>query len=253
MNINYYKEYAQLEREHWWFRVRGKIISKLISNSLETNENKQLNILNIGAATGKTSEMLSKFGKVTSLEYDQDCCEYAEQQFNISIINGSILELPFKDDEFDLVCAFDVIEHVEDDLLGINEMKRVCKRDGLIVLTVPAYMFLWSHHDEVNHHYRRYTLKNLKELVKKTDLYPVKGTFYNTLLFIPIAIFRLLSKMIPEKLIRKGAGSDATLHNTNGLTSRILYFIFNLELSLLKLFNLPFGVSIFLSISKNKR
>ncbi len=253
MNINYYKEYAQLEREHWWFRVRGKIISKLISNSLETNENKQLNILNIGAATGKTSEMLSKFGKVTSLEYDQDCCEYAEQQFNISIINGSILELPFKDDEFDLVCAFDVIEHVEDDLLGINEMKRVCKRDGLIVLTVPAYMFLWSHHDEVNHHYRRYTLKNLKELVKKTDLYPVKGTFYNTLLFIPIAIFRLLSKMIPEKLIRKGAGSDATLHNTSGLTSRILYQIFNLELSLLKLFNLPFGVSIFLSLSKNKR
>ena len=167
MNINYYKEYAQLEREHWWFQVRGKIISKLILTSIETNENKQLNILNIGAATGKTSEILSKFGKVTSLEYDKDCCDYAKQQFNMTIIHGSILELPFMDEEFDLVCAFDVIEHVEDDLLGINEMKRVCKIDGLLVLTVPAFMFLWSHHDEVNHHYRRYTLNNLKDLVKK--------------------------------------------------------------------------------------
>ncbi|MDO8991625.1 MAG: class I SAM-dependent methyltransferase, partial [Daejeonella sp.] len=227
MNINYYKEYAFLERHHWWFRVRGKIISKLISNSFETIENKQLNILNIGAATGKTSELLSKFGKVISLEYDKDCCDYAEQQFNLDIIHGSILDLPFKEEEFDLVCAFDVIEHVKDDRLGVQEMRRVCKRDGLIVLTVPAYMFLWSHHDEVNHHYRRYTLKNLKELVKKEDLIPVRATFYNTLLFLPIALFRLLSKMIPEKLIRKGAGSDATLHNSNSLISRILYRIFS--------------------------
>jgi SAM-dependent methyltransferase len=170
----------------------------------------------------------------------------------MTIINGSILELPFKDEEFDLVCAFDVIEHVEDDLLGIQEMKRVCKNEGLIALTVPAYMFLWSHHDEVNHHYRRYTLKNLKNLSKKAGLHPVRSTFYNTLLFIPIALFRLLSKMIPDKRIRKGAGSDATLHHTDSLISRILYQIFNLELSLIKLFNLPFGVSIFLSLSKNK-
>lgn len=253
MNINYYKEYAQLEREHWWFKVRGKIIIKLIENCIKSAENKQLNILNIGAATGKTSEMLSAFGKVTSLEYDQDCCDYAKKQFNMTIINGSILDLPFKDDEFDLVCAFDVIEHVEDDLLGIQEMKRVCKSDGLIVLTVPAYMFLWSQHDEVNHHYRRYTLKKLKNLVKKEGLHTIRGTFYNTLLFIPIALFRLLSKMIPEKLIRKGAGSDATLHHMNSLISRILYQIFNLELSLIKLFNLPFGVSIFLSLSKKQR
>jgi ubiquinone/menaquinone biosynthesis C-methylase UbiE len=82
-------------------------------------------------------------------------------------------ELPFKDEEFDLICAFDVIEHVEDDLLGIREMKRVCKNEGLMVLTVPAYMFLWSHHDEVNQHYRRYTLKNLKNLGKKKTFYEI--------------------------------------------------------------------------------
>ena len=77
MDINYYKEYATLERQHWWFKVRGKIISRLISASIQNKENKRLTILNIGAATGKTSELLSKFGTVTSLEYDQDCCNYA--------------------------------------------------------------------------------------------------------------------------------------------------------------------------------
>ena len=112
-------------------------------------------------------------------------------------------------------------------------------------------MFLWSHHDVVNHHFRRYTLKSLKELAKKSGLLPVRATFFNTILFIPIAIFRLLSKMIPDKIIRKGAGSDATLHTYDGLISRILYRIFSWELSLLKLFNLPFGVSIFVSLSKN--
>ena len=251
MDINYYKEYATLERQHWWFKVRGKIISRLISASIQNKENKPLSILNIGAATGKTSELLSKFGTVTSLEYDQDCCNYANQQFNMTIIHGSILDLPFKDEEFDLVCAFDVIEHVEDDLSGVHEMKRVCKKDGQIVLTVPAYMFLWSHHDVVNHHFRRYTLKSLKDLVKKSDLIPLRATFFNTILFIPIAIFRLLSKMIPGKIIRKGAGSDATLHTYDGLISRILYRIFSWELSILKLFNFPFGVSIFISLSKN--
>ena len=142
-------------------------------------------------------------------------------------------------------------EDMEDDLSGVHEMKRVCKRDGQIVLTVPAYLFLWSHHDIVNHHFRRYTLKSLKELAKKSGLFPVRATFFNTILFIPIAIFRLLSKMIPDKIIRKGAGSDATLHTYDGLISRILYRIFSWELSLLKLFNLPFGVSIFVSLSKN--
>lgn len=250
MDVNYYKEYALLERQHWWFKVRSQIIHNLISADIKPSQTKQLKILNIGAATGKSSEMLSEFGHVTSLEYDKDCCDYAQKYFNISIINGSILELPFKDEEFDLVCAFDVIEHVENDLMGLKEMKRVCKNDGLITLTVPAFMFLWSNHDEVNHHYRRYNINGLKNLVRKANLVSLKSTYYNTILFLPIAIFRLLSKVIPKKLIRKGAGSDATLHHSDSFVNGLLYRIFSLEIGLLKFFNFPFGVSIYMSLSK---
>ncbi len=250
MDKNYYKEYYVLEREHWWFRVRANIIIQLISKSLSGKDEKGLKILNIGAATGKTTEILRAFGTVTSLEYDKECCDFVNTTLGMKIVNGSILELPFLENEFDLVCAFDVIEHIEDDLLGMMEMYRVCNANGTVVVTVPAFMSLWSHHDVVNHHFRRYTLSNVKSVFEKANLSPITGTYFNTILFIPIFIFRILSKLIPEKWIRTGAGSDATLGDTDSFTSKILYQIFNLERPLLKYFNFPFGVSIFLSATK---
>lgn len=250
MDKSYYKEYFSLEREHWWFRVRAKIIVQLITESLITKSRNDLKILNIGAATGKTSEILSVFGTVTSLEYDQECCDFANSSLGLNIVNGSILALPFANNEFDLVCAFDVIEHVEDDLLGAQEMNRVCKQYGTIVVTVPAFMSLWSHHDEVNHHFRRYTLSNLKNIFSDATITPLKSTYFNSILFLPIFVFRSISKLIPDKWIRSGAGSDATLGNAKSLTSKVLYQIFSLELFLLRYFSFPFGVSIFLSATK---
>ena len=249
MDQAYFKDYYHLEREHWWFLARRKILAERINTLL--NRPRQIHSLNVGAATGTTSDMLMEFGEVMSIEYDEECCRFTQGFLQTPIIQGSILDLPFEDNQYDLLTAFDVIEHVEDHQKAVEELWRVCKPGGHIAITVPAYQFLWGPHDEINHHFRRYTLKSLKDLVKKSDLHPARVTFFNTILFIPIAIFRLLSKLIPDKIIRKGAGSDATLHTYDGLISRILYRIFSWELSLLKLFNLPFGVSIFVSLSKN--
>jgi len=250
MDKNYYKEYFRLERNHWWFKIRGRIILLLIDKNFGYSPKKSLKVLNIGAATGKTSEILSKYGEVTSLEFDADCCIFAKNELGLDIINGSILALPFPDDSFDLVCAFDVIEHVENDLLAISEMKRVCKKGGMLTVTVPAFMSLWSHHDIVNQHYRRYTQTNLIKLFTANELNYNKLTYYNTLLFIPIYIFRVLSKLVPEKWIRSGAGSDATITSENGLFNTLMEKVFSLELYLLKFLKFPFGVSIYLSSKK---
>jgi len=91
--------------------------------------------------------MLEKFGDVTSIEYDEDCCQFLNEVLHIPALQGSITELEFEDNSFDLVCAFDVIEHVEDDSKAASEMLRVCKKDGLVFATVPAFMLLWSEHD----------------------------------------------------------------------------------------------------------
>lgn len=253
MDKNYYKEYYTLERNHWWFKVRAKIILFLIDKSLSDYPNTTLKVLNIGAATGRTSEILSKYGEVTSLEFDKDCCDFAKNNLNLDIINGSILELPFDTETFDLVCAFDVIEHVYDDFTAVTEMKRVCKNGGLIVVTVPAYMQLWSQHDVVNHHFRRYTKTNLLQLFNKIKLTPNFTTYFNTLLFLPIFIFRILGKLIPQKWVRNGAGSDATILSHNGVINKVMYAIFSVELILLKFIKFPFGVSLFLSLTKNNK
>lgn len=251
MDKNYYKEYYTLERNHWWFKVRARIILFLIDKSLADNPKDGLKILNVGAATGSTSEILSKYGQVTSLEFDKDCCDFAKNNLNLDIINGSVLELPFATQSFDLVCAFDVIEHVDDDFTAVTEMKRVCKNGGLVVVTVPAYMSLWSQHDVVNQHFRRYTQKNLLQLFDKIELKPNTNTYFNTLLFLPIFVFRIIGKLIPNKWIRNGAGSDATIMNHNSFINKLMYSIFGIELILLKFIKLPFGVSLFLSSKKN--
>jgi SAM-dependent methyltransferase len=253
MDKNYYKEYYTLERNHWWFKIRAKIILFLIDKSLQNKPNTKLKILNVGAATCKSSEILSQYGDVTSLEFDKDCCDFVKNNLKIDIISGSLLNLPFANQAFDVVCAFDVIEHVEDDLTAVTEMKRVCKNGGLIVVTVPAFMSLWSEHDVVNHHFRRYTKANLLQLFYKIKLKPTTVTYFNTLLFLPIFIFRMLGKLVPQKWIRKGAGSDATIMSEEGILNSLLYRIFGAELFLLKFMKFPFGVSIFLALTKNDK
>ena len=127
MKKEYYKEYFYLERNHWWFVVRSKILKAVIHKFVSANSS--LSILNVGVATGATTEMLSEFGEVTSIEYDPDCCDFMNKHSQIKVINGSILDLPGTDNAFDLVCCFDVIEHVEDHHRAVNELFRVCKQN----------------------------------------------------------------------------------------------------------------------------
>lgn len=245
MDKNYYIEYYKLERENWWFKARLNIIQAQVA--WIANGRKDLNILNVGTATGATSVMLEAFGRVKSVEYDKDCYDFVRERLDIDLEQGSILELQFKDEQYDLVCAFDVIEHVEDDHKAVSEMLRVCKKNGHVFITVPAFMFLWGPHDVVNQHYRRYVSKQLKNLLTPTHIQFL--TYFNSLLFLPVAAVRVLSKLIPFK--RKGSGSDFGLIESKLLNS-LFYKMFMLENSWLsKRIGLSFGVSL-LAIAQKK-
>jgi SAM-dependent methyltransferase len=246
MDKEYFKEYFYNERNHWWFLVREKIIGYELTKLLKEKDfNRTIKILNVGCATGRTSEFLEKFGEVISLEYDEDCYNFVKEKLNINIVNGSVLDLPFENEIFDVVCAFDIIEHVHDDLKAAEEMNRVLKNNGNLILTVPAFNFLWSEHDEINFHFRRYTKKTLLNTLNVFKLN--KTYFFNSILFIPIAIVRLLSRFKSKKLENK---SDFKRFNSS-LISKILYFIFHIDLFLIKKKIKPmFGTSIFLIASK---
>src|SRR6187431_1662170 len=155
MDKSYIHEYATLETSHWWFAVREKIILQAIQRSIAVTG--ELKILNIGVATGASSKWLSALGEVTSVENEQLFLSYLSE-CHFPVIAASIEALPFENKTFDLVCAFDVIEHVEDHTAAVSEMYRVCKHAGNVCITVPAFKSLWGAHDVVNDHKRRYRM-----------------------------------------------------------------------------------------------
>jgi SAM-dependent methyltransferase len=250
MDKKYYKKYYTLEREHWWFSARAKILMSHISRVFANQTD--LNILNIGAATGYSSELLQQFGTVTSVEFDEDCYEFTRDVVKIPIQQGSILGLDFPDNTFDLVCAFDVIEHVEDDRLAVSEMRRVAKTGSVLCVSVPAFMLLWSGHDVVNHHFRRYTGSTLRGLFSRHDT-PIFQSYFNFWLFFPIAAVRLLARLFTKKHLAKAedAQSDFDNFRSGSLISTFLKNIFLSENILLQRFiPLPIGVSILSSWRK---
>ncbi len=261
MNQDYYKNYYHLERNHWWFVVRLEILKQELQKIAVLEKKSKRKILNIGIATGKTSEMLSQFGEVTSVEYDAVCAEFVRQKLNIEVIEGSILELPFEENSFDWVCAFDVVEHVKDDKKAISEMTRVCKEQGKICITVPAFQSLWSHHDEINQHFKRYKMNEILKLfdlqskkIDNTSSFKIlRKTYFNSFLFIPIWLFRKLNFLIPQQFIRKGSGSDFEIYKENRFLDSILKGIFRIEKKILrKNISFSFGVSLLFFIEKQK-
>jgi len=229
-----------LERSHWWFRARSEILMNGLKITVPSGGH--LKILNVGVATGGSTELLRELGHVTSVEYDRDCCAFTSAQPGFEVLQASITQLPFSAGQFDLVCAFDVIEHVEEDGKAVSELSRVCRKGGVVCVTVPAFMFLWSRHDDVNHHFRRYTSAQLHQLIARPGMERLLHSYFNFWLFIPIASFRLLSRILPQKKSRKDAGSDFFVLQSP-LLDRIFYWIFRTEAPLIRM-GLPVGVSI---------
>jgi 2-polyprenyl-3-methyl-5-hydroxy-6-metoxy-1,4-benzoquinol methylase len=245
MNRAFLDQYHRIEREHWWFRVRGRLLSDMARTVIPSSSRPE--ILNVGAATGRSTELLQSFGRVTSLEYDQPCVDYCRDVLKLDVMQGSITELPYAEESFDLVCAFDVVEHVEDDTKAVEELLRVCKPGGLVFMTVPAYMSLWSDHDVVNLHFRRYQKSQLLQLFSQGKL--LRATHFNTLLFPMIWLARRLGRLFKRRSSSLKPDNEWLQHP---VTDWLFGTIFSLERPLLRNTDLPFGVSLAVIWKKNE-
>lgn len=251
MDKGFYQLYYDFERSHWWFLARAEILKTYIHSNIYNGY--PLKILNVGSATGASSEWLSEFGEVSSIEYNEGCINFLSGKgFKLPVEQGSILNLPYGKNTFDLVCGFDVIEHVEDDKSAVNEMIRVCNNGGVVLTTVPAYMNLWSQHDEINHHYRRYIQGQLCELFKLSKCgHIVFSSYFNSRLYYPIFIARKISNLFVRVGFIRKLKSDMETFKLS-LLNKIFYKILEgekLDLSFQK--KRTKGVSILLHWKKS--
>ncbi len=182
--------------------------------------------------------MLSEFGIVTAFEHDAGALEMARKKGTCKIEQGTLPQAtPDYSDPFDLVVAFDVIEHVKEDVESLKKLRSTLKPNGKMVMTVPAFPFLWSKHDEIHHHFRRYTRPQLTQNLRDAGFEVEYISYFNSLLF-PVVIAMRFAKNI--------LGMEETPDDgmpPKGL-NRILHSVFSSERHWIGKISVPFGVSL---------
>jgi SAM-dependent methyltransferase len=231
-----YQQMAELDDRHWWYRARRRIIAELIRREAQLPANAK--VLEIGCGTGHNLAMLAGFGHVEGLELDDEARAISEKRLGRKVMSAPLPELAgVPDRHYDLIGAFDVIEHIGDDRAALASIACKLKPGGKFVMTVPAHQWMWSAHDVVNHHKRRYSKRSLKALVDGSPLKLDKVGYFNSLLF-PLA----LAERAGSKLRGK---RDADVKLPPAPLNTALEKIFEAERYLVGRLPLPPGLSLF--------
>jgi SAM-dependent methyltransferase len=183
--------------------------------------------------------VLSKYGDTISTDASAEALAFSKSRGSDRLARSHLESLPFANSTFDIVTALDVLEHVDDDLKALDEVLRVTAKRGVLVITVPAYGFLWSEHDEALHHRRRYAASELRNKLTNAGFEVERISYYITLLFFPILFMRFVQSVSKKSIQAK------TSHIVlPGWLNAFLVGILGFERWLLRWINLPFGVSI---------
>lgn len=242
-----FQKIHELQKNGWWFgNARNKLVGALTEKYIPGYANKKA--LDVGCSEGAFLDYLSdKKIDVKAIDIDNNAIEFCrERGYGDQVNYGSLLDIPYKDKTFDIVFLLDIVEHIKDDSKAISEVNRVLGLQGSAVIIVPAYQWLWSQNDVAYHHQRRYSVRQIKELVKSKDFRITFIGFFNTILFPVFVIFTMLSKFTRQK-------PDSTVLKPvpkplNYLLARIMQF--ERWLIIKAGIKLPFGSSIILLVTK---
>lgn len=230
-----YDRMNELEARHWWFVSRRKVIAALIDRMPQAWPD--FAILEAGCGTGGNLLTLAHYGKVDAFEYDATARQQAIEKTKMDVCFGALPdEVPFDGRRYDLIGLFDVLEHVEADVASLAALRELLSDRGVILVTVPAFQWLWSQHDERHHHMRRYTRASLAEAARKAGLKVRYSSYFNFFLF-PAAI-----AMRTFKRLSGSSTPDDTMPRP--FVNRILTAVFSSERHLIGRIRLPVGLSL---------
>lgn len=190
-----YDRMAAHDSTHWWYRARRDILADYLSRF--ANLPADARILEIGCGTGHNLPMLATFGEVDGLEIDPAARAFAAQRLGKPVGAAPLPGLPgVPRGHYHLIAVLDVVEHIDDDVAALKAMAACLAPGGKILVTVPAHQWMWSAHDVVNHHHRRYSKATLKRAIAAAGLQPQKLGYFNSLLFPLAAGARVMGRVM---------------------------------------------------------
>jgi len=237
-----YEDLNNLEKKHWWHISKRKYVLNIIKQNIDKKNPK---ILDIGCGTGQNIKELSKIGDVWGIDNSKEAIKYCKLKNIDHVKLGSSEKTGFSESFFDVITLLDVLEHVEEDTT-LEEIKKVLKKDGFLIITVPAFKFLWSKWDEVLHHKRRYTKKSLIKALEKNGFKTVKINYLYSYLFLPVLLIR------PLKSLSKSKSYSSDFKINSNFVNRTSLIITNIERYLSDFVTIPFGTSI-ICLAKNEK
>lgn len=240
MDASMYEAHERFEDSHWWFEGRRQVIRRVLQTQLVPRASRRL--LDVGCGTGGMFRMLSDFGSVEGAESSADARARAQRRFPHLTVSPCELPNDLPQGRWHVVTAFDVIEHVDAAVDSLRTMRSRLELDGQLVVTVPAFQFLWSHHDEVNQHKRRYSKALLEAQLREAGFEVGFVSYFNSLLFPAVAGARLLQRLLPTRPSTQTDEGD--LSATWGPLNRALTRLFSAEALVLPRLRWPAGVSL---------
>lgn len=241
MDEQHYRLDAERTDSHWWWVARRKLLRRLLNRLIGGDRKRK--ILEVGCSSGSNLRMLQDFGTVHAMDIHRPSVEYCRMRFpGIRIYDGGIPD-PLRD-SYDVICLFDVLQHIEDEDGALEWIDDHLAPGGVLLLTVPAFDFLSFGHDALERHFRRYTKSTL--LAALSERFEVAYTsYFNTHLFPALAAVRFV-----QRLRRQDARDSDGTTGSRGISNRVLQTVFAAERLWLPALRLPLGVSLFAAARK---
>jgi SAM-dependent methyltransferase len=252
----YYDLYAK-EQDYWWHVGKRAIVYSLLNRYLPSGWRGRTRALDLGCGTGLNLDHLSEYGQAVGTDYYEEALQFCRMRGHLSLCKADAAELPFTDRSFGIVTALDVIEHLDDDVTALREIRRILRPGGVAIISVPAFPWLWTYWDDILGHRRRYTSRMMREAVETAGLKVEKISYSNTLILVPAVGVRVVKTLLHKSAEVRQKPEETREPETDFMpvppwVNKLLIGYYRMEARLLRRARLPFGLSVVCVARRNR-